>query len=46
MKIFSPRSSFHQDMVTRSGSRRSSSRPNAITDRRTSWKVQRGWMGT
>ncbi|CAM5656737.1 hypothetical protein STENM223S_04154 [Streptomyces tendae] len=42
----SPRSSFHHLMVTRSGIRRSISRPTAIAARRTWVKVQRGSIGT
>src|ERR671933_764939 len=38
----SPRSSFHHLVVTRPGSRRSSSRPNAIAAWRTSVNVHRG----
>src|SRR3954451_22748490 len=38
----SPRSSFHHLVVTCPGSRRSSSRPNAIAAWRTSVNVQRG----
>src|SRR5664279_4843581 len=42
MKIRSPRSSFHHFVVTRSGSRRSSSRPNAIAEWRTLVNLPRG----
>lgn len=42
----SPRSSFHQAVVTLPGIRRSSSRPSAIAHRLTSVKVQRGAIGT
>ncbi|CAM5484650.1 hypothetical protein SCYAM73S_08496 [Streptomyces cyaneofuscatus] len=45
-KMRSPRSSFHHAVVTRSGIRRSSSRPAAMAARRTSVKVQAGSMGT
>ena len=46
MKIRSPRSSFHQFIVTWSGIRRSSSRPSAMTARRACTKVHRGSIGT
>ena len=42
----SPRSSFHQLAVTRSGSRRAASRATAIAARRTSVKVHRGSIRT
>lgn len=45
-KMRSPRSSFHQAVVTRSGIRRSSSRPQAMAARRTSTNVQSGAIGT
>ncbi|COY77932.1 Uncharacterised protein [Mycobacterium tuberculosis] len=40
MKIRAPRSSFHHDVVTASGARRSTSRANAMPARRTSTKSQ------
>jgi hypothetical protein len=46
MKMRSPRSSFHQFVVTWPGSRRSSSRPKAIAAWRTSVKLQRGSIRT
>jgi len=46
MKIRLPRSSFHHDVVTVSGSRRSSSRASAMTARRPAMKSHRGSMGT
>lgn len=45
-KIRSPRSSFHQAVVTRSGMRRSSSRPAAMVARLTSVNVHSGAIGT
>ncbi len=46
MKTFSPRSSFHHFVVTKLGIRRSSSRPKAIADRRTSVKPHRASIRT
>ena len=45
-KMRSPRSSFHHEVVTASGRRRSSSRAKAMTARRVSTKVQRGSIRT
>ena len=45
-KIFAPRSSFHQAVVTSPGIRRSTSRANAIAACRTSVNVHRGRIRT
>ena len=46
MNTRSPRSSFHQAVVIRSGLRRSTSRASAIAARRTSTNVHCGWIRT
>jgi hypothetical protein len=46
MKTFSPRSSFHQAVVTSPGARRSISRANASAQRRTTGNSQRGSIRT